>query len=101
MGIDIGGTKIAYGLFDEERRLLKKAKAPSDDRKAGEEFFEPVFDMIHDYQRRGILKSYSDANVVNVLFSPVKFMTMNRPAYDDMEAGLNELIAMMQDLLLY
>jgi len=60
-----------------------------------------VFDMIHDYQKRGILKSYSDANVVNVLFSPVKFMTMNRPAYDDMEAGLNELIAMMQDLLLY
>ena len=60
-----------------------------------------VFDMIHDYQRRGILKSYSDANVVNVLFSPVKFMTMNKPAYDDMESGLNELIAMMQDLLLY
>lgn len=61
MGIDIGGTKIAYGLFDEERRLLKKAKAPSDDRKAGEEFFEPVFDMIHAFSeeagRRGGLLS--------------------------------------------
>ena len=60
-----------------------------------------VFDLIHEYQRKKILKTYSDTNVAAVLFAPVKFMAMNRSAYKDTEEGLAELISMMQDLLLY
>lgn len=57
IGIDIGGTKIAYGLFDEDRQLLSKKKMPSDDQKDGEAFFAPVIDVIREYEeearRRG------------------------------------------------
>lgn len=51
IGIDIGGTKIAYGFFDKEKQLLMKKKTPSDDQKSGEEFFEPVLEVIHEYIR--------------------------------------------------
>jgi glucokinase len=42
MGIDVGGTKIAYGLFDENFVLVSKRRHPSD-RGAGPEAF---FDVI-------------------------------------------------------
>lgn len=51
VGIDIGGTKIAYGLFDEDRQLLTKKKMPSDDQKDGEAFFAPVIDVIWEYEK--------------------------------------------------
>ena len=60
-----------------------------------------VFSLIHDYQNRGVIKKYSDPNLAAVLFAPVKFMARNRSSHIDAEAQLNELIAMMQDLLLY
>ncbi len=49
IGIDIGGTKTAYGFFDEDKKLLLKTKTPSDDQKDGEEFFAPVIDVIREY----------------------------------------------------
>lgn len=60
-----------------------------------------VFDLIHDYQRRGIIRHYSDPNLSAVLFAPVKFMAMNKQIFPDPENELNELIGMLQDLLLY
>lgn len=60
-----------------------------------------VFDMIHAYQKKGVIKSYSDQNVAAVLFAPVRFMTMNRSSFNDPEKQLSELVEMMQDLLLY
>ncbi len=51
VGIDIGGTKIAYGLFDEKRNLLQKKQTASDDKKEAEEFFSPVIDMIHEFMQ--------------------------------------------------
>lgn len=36
---DVGGTKIALGLFDEEKKLLAKEKLPSDPALSGEDFF--------------------------------------------------------------
>ena len=51
IGIDIGGTKIAYGLFDAERRLLVKKQTASDDGKDGEAFFAPVLDVIGELMR--------------------------------------------------
>lgn len=57
IGIDVGGTKIAYGLFDENRKLLVRKQEDSDDQKNGEEFFEPVLELIQEFiqeaQKRG------------------------------------------------
>ena len=60
-----------------------------------------VFSLIHDYQRRGVIRTYSDLNIAAVLFAPVRFMAMNRKNYADPEKELRELIAMMQEMLLY
>ena len=60
-----------------------------------------VFDMIHAYQKKGVIKNYSDPNVAAVLFAPVRFLSMNRSSFSDPEGQLSELIKMMQDLLLY
>ena len=46
IGIDVVGTKIAYGLFDEARKLLVRKQTASDDQKEGQEFFEPVLEII-------------------------------------------------------
>ena len=60
-----------------------------------------VFDLIHTYQNKRIIKSYSDPNISAVLFAPVKFLAMNKRIYPDPEKELKELIGMLQDLLLY
>ncbi|MBQ9814197.1 MAG: TetR/AcrR family transcriptional regulator [Lachnospiraceae bacterium] len=60
-----------------------------------------VFDIIHQYQNRGILKKYSDPNISAVLFSPVRCLAINgRSMRFDAEAELDELVEMMQSLLL-
>ncbi|MBR0420749.1 MAG: TetR/AcrR family transcriptional regulator [Erysipelotrichaceae bacterium] len=60
-----------------------------------------IFDLIHDYQNKGIIRDYSDQNIMAVLFAPVKFMVSNRSSYPDPDEGLDELIEMMKDMLLY
>ena len=30
IGVDVGGTKIAFGLFDKEHRLITRSRIPSD-----------------------------------------------------------------------
>lgn len=42
MGIDIGGTKIAYGLFDENRNLIRRKQVPTDANADGPTFFSGV-----------------------------------------------------------
>lgn len=42
MGIDVGGTKIAYGLFDESARLVAKRSTASDSTCPPEPFFDAV-----------------------------------------------------------
>ena len=64
------------------------------------EYSLDVFNMIHDYQRQGILKPYSDINMAGILFSPVKFLAANRDHCPDPEEELSELISMMQKMLL-
>ncbi len=60
-----------------------------------------VFSLLHEYQRRGILKPYSDFALASVLFSPVRFLAMNRSNLEgSISDRLDELIRMMQDLLL-
>ena len=59
-----------------------------------------MFDLIHEYQRRGELEHYSDANLAAVLFAPVKFIAMNRTCCNaDLDEQLEELVQMLQRLL--
>ncbi len=51
VGVDIGGTKTAYGLFDEEKKLVMKKVRPSDDQLVGEAFFGPIAEEIREYQK--------------------------------------------------
>ncbi len=60
-----------------------------------------IFALLHDYQRRGVVKPYSDLNLAAILFSPVRFLALNRRTLGEgAEPYLNELIRMLQDLLL-
>ena len=59
-----------------------------------------VFDLIHAYQARGILRPYSDWNMSAVLFAPVRLLAMNRCSLASGEPQLSELVRMLQDLLL-
>jgi len=47
LGIDVGGTKIAYGLFDENKQLIENRKRDSDASLESEEFFDVVVDDIY------------------------------------------------------
>ena len=60
-----------------------------------------ILDLIHDYQARGVLRSYSDWNMGAMLFAPVRFLSMNRCESNAGEEHLTELIQMLQKLLLY
>ena len=67
-----------------------------------------VFDLIHAYQKRGEFRRISDRNIGAVLFSPVRFLAMNRAGLccagdacgeAEAEAELRELVKMLQELL--
>lgn len=58
MGIDVGGTKIAYGLFDEDKNLIKRIKMPSDKTQSREAFFDGICEEISGIlEAEGIPKS--------------------------------------------
>lgn len=60
-----------------------------------------VFDLIHTYQERGIIRPYSDQSIYAVLFTPVKFLAQSRRLIaTDAERQLDEMVHMMQRLLL-
>ena len=42
IGIDVGGTKTAFGLFDTDMKLLDKSVIPSDKRKSAEAFSDDI-----------------------------------------------------------
>ena len=60
-----------------------------------------VFDLIHAYQTKGVLRPCSDWNLGAVLFAPVRFLAVNRCETNAGEKQLSELIEMMKRLLLY
>jgi len=47
IGVDVGGTKIAYGLFDGERRLIDRYQEPSDPDLSGEAFLDGIAASCH------------------------------------------------------
>ena len=67
-----------------------------------------VLDLIHAYQKRGEIRRISDRNIGAVLFSPVRFLAMNRAGMfcggdacgeAEAEAELRELVKLLQELL--
>ena len=42
IGIDVGGTKTAYGLFDSDKNLIDKYRTPSDADMNATEFFDTI-----------------------------------------------------------
>jgi glucokinase len=42
IGIDVGGTKIAYGLFDNKKNLIYKCKEPTSNEYSPDEFFDNI-----------------------------------------------------------
>ena len=64
-----------------------------------QEYCGGIFDLIHQYQARGLIRRCSDANLAAVLFAPVRFLAMNRK-HGPAEPQLRELVAMLQRLLL-
>ena len=60
-----------------------------------------IVNLIHIYQDRGVIRRYSDMNIGAVLFTPVKFLAMNRRMIGDREDHyLDELVTMIQNMLL-
>ncbi|MEG2202640.1 MAG: ROK family protein, partial [Christensenellaceae bacterium] len=58
MGIDIGGTKIAYAIFDKERVIVYRYKTPTNANANPKEFEEAVAkDINHILVQFGIEKS--------------------------------------------
>lgn len=47
-GIDIGGTKVAFGVFGEDKTLLGKGKFSSDPSLTAEEFFQRVVQALQE-----------------------------------------------------
>lgn len=46
IGIDVGGTKIAYGVYDSERKLVMKSRGRSDPKLSPEAFFDGIGEEI-------------------------------------------------------
>lgn len=76
IGVDVGGTKTAYGLFDEEHRLVARHRQPTVIYGSCEEICGAVVDGVHELLAlQGI--SLSDVSGVGLAF----------PSYVDFEAG--------------
>ncbi len=56
IGIDAGGTKVAYGLFDENDVLVDRIQHPTPIEADGPEFCGNVIETIHDLLRRNNLR---------------------------------------------
>jgi len=46
LGVDVGGTKIAYGLFDGEKKLVAKMKTATNTSLSAEDFFDEICNQI-------------------------------------------------------
>lgn len=46
IGVDVGGTKVAYGLFDENDQLIDRMQHPSDSEADGPAFTDQILDTI-------------------------------------------------------
>lgn len=78
--VDIGGTTVKYGVFDENGKCLKFAEAPTNAAAGGEKLMETVIsllDTLAPFDRIGV----STAGQVNPETGEIIFATDNIPNY--------------------
>lgn len=76
IGIDVGGTKIAYGLFNDEKKLVSKLKRPTNTSLSVEDFFDEMCKQID------IL-----LNEQNIRFEDVEGIGIGMPSFIIFEKG--------------
>jgi glucokinase len=92
IGIDVGGTKTSYGLFDSKKRLVFKKKTPSRAELKPEEFFDEIIDNIKDIMQHhditeGQLRGVGIGMPSFVLYEEGKIVkTANLPLIKDFHA---------------
>lgn len=74
IGIDVGGTKIAYGLFDENNNLLVRARQDSNPGMDCEEFFSNIAQKVIEMAPDGDLGKINGVGI-------------GMPSYIDFDAG--------------
>jgi glucokinase len=57
IGIDVGGTKTAYGLFNGQKEIIRRLSHPSDDTASPEEFFDTIASNIKNLMAMEGLKN--------------------------------------------
>ena len=75
IGIDAGGTKVAYGLFDKEGNLLDRVQHPSDLEADGPAFADQILDTVHTMMDRHSLKKEDLAGIGICMPSYILFDT--------------------------
>ena len=65
MGIDAGGTKVAYGLFDSENRLIDRDRHPTPAEANGPAFCDLLLEHIEEMLRRNHL-GHSDLRGIGI-----------------------------------
>ncbi|MDL2206446.1 ROK family protein [Eubacteriales bacterium OttesenSCG-928-N13] len=76
VGVDVGGTKVAYGLFDENRSLIARSRTASDSSLSAEQFSDCVIEGIH-----ALLQD------ANVSISDVQGVGIGMPSFIQFDEG--------------
>lgn len=76
IGIDVGGTKTAYGIFDSEKKLVKRHQHPSDGTLNAEEFFDRITVNIHELMEE-----------CGISFQQLRGVGIGMPSYIHFEEG--------------
>lgn len=77
LGIDIGGTKTAYGLFDCDRQLMARGETPTDANADGESFFSGIAGEIRRWMAKAIAM---DGQVAGIGIGITGFVDYDRGA---------------------
>lgn len=76
IGIDVGGTKVAYGLFDANHKLCAKTRHKSDAALSPEAFFDNIIEAACNFLQEK-----------NLSFSDVRGIGIGLPSYINFEEG--------------
>jgi glucokinase len=76
IGIDVGGTKTAYGLYDSERKLITKRRRPSTKEHTPEQFFDEIVRNINE-----LLQAH------HLTFHSLRGIGIGMPSYVSFEEG--------------
>ena len=109
IGIDVGGTKVAYGLFDEGRHLIKTWRQPTSKDVECEPFFDALVDQVRrileesgicpaDLDGVGVATpSYIDQNQGRIIKTANLVKIRDFPARDYLQKRLNTRVAFGND----